>query len=70
MLSRIAWFGDLLPVLVVLVMMIGCFAQLVEEGCVPLSFFLRLFGFSTFSAFSSMLFALFMFPVFVVVRSR
>ena len=50
--------------------MIGCFTQLVEEGCVPLSFFLRLFGFSTFSAFSSMLFVLFVFPLFVVVRSR
>ena len=49
--------------------MIGCFAQLVEEGCVPLSLFLRLFGFSIFSAFPSMPFVLFVFPVFVVVLS-
>ena len=50
--------------------MIGCFTQLVEEGCVPLSLFLRLFGFSTLSAFSLMPFVPFVFPVFVVVRSQ
>ena len=49
-------------------MMVGCFAQFVEEGCVFLSLLLCLFVLSAFPFLSLMFFALFVFPVFVVIR--
>ena len=47
--------------------MVGRFTQFVEEGCVFLLLLLCLFVLSAFPVLSSMFFALFMFPVFVVI---